>query len=606
MIVESKEKQTGSCNDILLSIPPNAGRKIVEVGAVIACPLLGTDQFVRFCSERGLSINRERLLRLEHLGLFAPIFRVRTPEKGTPPFYIPVREDVNWFEMGWAWDTTGVPLAHEVPDHEDQTQEGYYSIFQINYLYMVLQKLTVQIRVDSYLGFDEQKSIGWHKDVENLMESAKKSADIFRKHEHHRCVALLCQFVSNRYFPMTQTDQRMMNIKCSISVDRWMDVCDVDFEQNSNKLDLAKLPQRWYKKALRWQPQIAERLFHLTPAKLRHAYVGLATSQELCDPLANWYQLTQFISTSERLELKGDALRAETLRVGAYTLRLLYESLYKEELPLPNEIGKDPGRLIPEISVRNDTIRYLELVVNRYSLNPRSRLLLIVEGECEKVALQKIFESYFGRHQGKFVIEIFVLGGVNVATGSKKTDRFRAILLLMDYLHSHQTLTFLILDNENRAKKLKDEARKAKSNHSNQRNVTRSEYIHIWKKAFEFDNFSCTEIASAMNKLAPSHVKFTVVEVRVCKDASNSGSCLQNLYKEKAYYGLNKIKLSEVLVANMLLPNSRRKIRNRPIIKILEKVVTLALRNPFPTTSEVRRENLGSKYFGKKRKPKTE
>ena len=38
------------------------------------------DRFVEFCRERGLFINRERLIRLECLGLFAPVFRVRMPK----------------------------------------------------------------------------------------------------------------------------------------------------------------------------------------------------------------------------------------------------------------------------------------------------------------------------------------------------------------------------------------------------------------------------------------------------------------------------------------------------------------------------------------------
>ena len=70
--------------DDLLTIPRNIGRSIIDAGTVIACPLLGTDKFVRFCKERGLSISRERLIGLERLRLFAPVFRVLTPEQDVP------------------------------------------------------------------------------------------------------------------------------------------------------------------------------------------------------------------------------------------------------------------------------------------------------------------------------------------------------------------------------------------------------------------------------------------------------------------------------------------------------------------------------------------
>jgi hypothetical protein len=59
--------------DDLLTIPANIGRTIIESGSVIACPLLGTEKFVRFCKERGLTITKQRLIGLERLRLFAPV-----------------------------------------------------------------------------------------------------------------------------------------------------------------------------------------------------------------------------------------------------------------------------------------------------------------------------------------------------------------------------------------------------------------------------------------------------------------------------------------------------------------------------------------------------
>ena len=162
--------------------------------------------------------------------------------------------------------------------------------------------------------------------------------------------------------------------------------------------------------------------------------------------------------------MKGDALRAETLRSGAHMLRLLYKDLYDEELPHPNEVTGKIITPIPELETRKDTRRYLELVVNRYDLNPQPTVSLILEGASENLAVGAIFEQYFGAHPGKYGIEIIVLGGVDVATGAKE-DRFRAVIRLIDYLHYHQTFTFLILDNERYARKLRAEAQKAKSIH---------------------------------------------------------------------------------------------------------------------------------------------
>ena len=72
---------------------------------------------------------------------------------------------------------------------------------------------------------------------------------------------------------------------------------------------------------------------------------------------------------------------------------------------------------------------------------------------------------------------------------------------------------------------------------------------------------------------------------------------MKNLYKQKTDYGLKKVKMSETLIANMILPNSRRRIESCTIIKVLERVTRLALRNPFSIMHESWEENQASNYF---------
>ena len=87
------------------------------------------------------------------------------------------------------------------------------------------------------------------------------------------------------------------------------------------------------------------------------------------------------------------------------------------------------------------------------------------------------------------------------------------------------------------------------------------------------------------------------------KKQNNPGSELKKLYRNKSNYDLQKIELSEILVRSMMLPSTERKIENRPIIKILNKVEILAARNHLPTTHRLWEINQGSKFLGKKRKP---
>src|SRR3990172_3931473 len=281
-------------------------------------------------------------------------------------------------------------------------------------------------------------------------------------------------------------------------------------------------------------------------------------------------------------------------------LRLLCRDLYNQELPHPNEVTGKIITHIPELETRKDTRRYLELVVNRYGLNPQPTVSLIVEGSSEEKVITTIFEKYFGNHPGKYGIEVIVLGGVDAATGAKE-DRFRAIIRLIDYLHHHQTFTFLILDNERYARKLKAEAQKAKSIHS-RRYVTRPEYLKVWKRSFEFDNFSCAEIASVLTEIAAGNARFSRVEIDACQQNPESGAKLKKLYRRRTGNKLDKLKMITLLTERMLSPKSRHKIANRPVIKTLERVARRAARNPFPTRQEVWKKNQASKYFGKKRR----
>ena len=568
-----------------LILPSNVGRAIVKEGALIACPLLGTDELIKFCKARGLSLDRERLIRLERLGLFAPIFRVQTPPHAPRRFEIPPPADNDWFKKGWAWDTTSVRAAHAIPDSKDRSHEAYYSIFQIGHLGHILNLMSLSVSMDYFLEAAEMAEVDWNKMGQQWLKRFKSLATVLRDNDYRRSQALLCQFISNRYYYHTQGNQRTIQRSHGFLEDQWIRVDAMNWD--------------WNEYVRRWKPRRTEQLFQLTREKLRGAYSGLAIAQENCDPMAPWYQLIQFVSVSERRKLKGDALRAETLRAGAHMLRLLYKDLYGEDLPHPNEVTGTIITHSPELEIRRDTRRYLEFVANRYGVNPQPRLCLMVEGPSEESAVKKIFENWFGTHPGKRGIEVISLGGVDTATGGKE-DRFRAILRLVDYLHHHQTFTFLILDNENYAKQLKKQARKAKSIHRRRRYVTRPEYIKIWRRSFELDNFSATEIAAALSALALGKVPFTRSEITTCLNQTSPMASLGNFYKTKTGRGVSKPKLAELLVDGMLAKAVRRKIESRPIVKTLERVATLAERNHPPTMLNVWEHNQASKYLAKK------
>jgi len=571
----------------ILTIPDGIVKHILSRGGTTVFKLLNADKFVDYCKQRDLDVDRDRLLSLERLGLFVPMFRINI-EGCKEQIRIPIDYNSSYFEDGTIIDTYGNMGKYHIPDLDNINCQAYYSVFQIDGLYLTLTSLTMRVRLDSYIDPIEAEGIDCCKVVKGWTEYAEGVAETIRGCHHREGIGCLCQYISDIYGPKAQTNKRKMPIpeKGGLYFDQWIEIYDENWD--------------WHSLVRSWNPEGVAMLFSLDSGKLKHAYETLALSQESCDPLAEWYQLVQFISYKERLKLKGEALRAESIRAGCFMIRELYKDLYGDMLPHPNEVYRTIINHFPEIHTRKDVRKYLEYVVNRYDLNPQPKLTLFVEGESEEVSIDIIFREYFGVHPGVCGIEVINLHGVDNATGAKH-DRFRAILRLVDYLHMHQTITFLVLDNENNASKLKSSAQKTKSILCRHRYVTRSEYIKIWRNSFEFDNFSATEIATAMNKLAENRIHIKAKDIIECKGCNNSNNILSKMYKDVSGYGLNKVELNKILVNSMLSSKSRRNPNNRPIIKILRRVLHLAIRNPFPIRHESWENNQSSKYLGKKR-----
>ena len=62
------------------------------------------------------------------------------------------------------------------------------------------------------------------------------------------------------------------------------------------------------------------------------------------------------------------------MRHGAHMLRLLFRDLYGEDLPHPNEVGASIRNHVPELEARRDVRRHLELIANRFGVNPQPKL----------------------------------------------------------------------------------------------------------------------------------------------------------------------------------------------------------------------------------------
>src|ERR1043166_1858198 len=561
----------------LLSIPPEVGRRIVEAGSVFQCPLLNRDKFVEACKKHGLDLGDARLERFERLGVFGPLFRLSPPAGNNKVFSLPIKPGGNWFDLGWARDTSGIGIP------ADLQGEGYYSLFQISHLEWLLSSFTMTTQLDSYIDpatgrLKALRSKGSALWLDQVLKTWRN--DTFR-----RGIPLLCQFISERYYPGTQSDQRTIKYTAGGFY-------------HYGLLSADQHGRDWRQYARQWEPQSAATLFSLSPEKLKHAYEALASQQEDTDPLAAWYQLVQFIKLELRQKLKGEALLAELVPSAPLMLRSLYKDLYNDDLPHPNEVMGTIFTHFPELDVRRDTRRYLEYVANRFGVNPQAKGMLFLEGETEVQAVSLIFEKWFGIHPGKLAVDIINMNGIDNMTGGKR-GRFKALLRLIDFLHVRQTFCFVILDNENDANKFAAAARKEHSIFFPDRRITRSEYVKVWKSCFEFDNFSDTEIAHAMTQVGGGTVTFKRSEITQCRaDKKNPAQALASLYRDRIGRDLNKPSLGVLLASNLLKSAGTGKIEQRPIVRFLSRMHRLVVRNPLPVRQEIWVLNQQSKFFG--------
>jgi len=336
-------------------------------------------------------------------------------------------------------------------------------------------------------------------------------------------LAQLCQVLSNRYFLSTQTDRRTLKLSHSGVYHDW----------------------DWHEYSRAWDAHKVLDDLGLSIGDLTRLHGVITTDAKDIDPLAKWYELVTFVSVNEKKRLKGGALLAQTLYSMEHMMRLFYEELTSERLRPPDEsLGWTADRLYGE-GVSRDELEYLEYLANKYHLNPRPKLLLVVEGNGEHEQFPRLIESLFGVRPPQLGIEVRSLEGIDKFTGHKKWDKYGALERFIDDHHGRQTFVFVILDNESRAEQVKKQLTRKRSMHYAKRTVTKDEYVYLWEKSVEFDNFSHEEIARAMTELCAGEYSFTAEEVADCEHrfGGKVGDPLSKLYKEKLDYGLRKPEL---------------------------------------------------------------
>jgi hypothetical protein len=591
-------------------------QNLIEKEHFILCSFLTTNEFISYCKDRSINTSREQLEQLEKLGIFFPIARVKIPKIKIKIEYIDngtrykdlgilndgevwqgdVKEEYAhfWFEKSYAdnWLNEGILWDPHTRDFEDwdnfydedkrEFVVSYYSIFQCYTLYNLTTGLTrMELRAEWCYTYSE-------KDVERLTDRiskwAKQVIELHKKTGTRGEVApIICQVLSNRYFPKTQTDRRTISLSISSYYHDW----------------------DWNEYCQKWDSKSALEDLSLSIDDIKQIHQLLLIDARSIDPLEQWYGLVNFVSLEQKRKLKGKALLAQLVYSMEHMVRLFYKELTGETLFPPDEnISWKKDDFYGEGVTDND-LQYLEFLTNQYHLNPKPKLILIVEGNGEETQFPRLSEELFGLSFPKLGVEVVNISGVAGFTGRKGFDRYGALEKFIDYYHNRQTIVFVVLDNEGRTEIIKNKLINAPSKYYKNRFVTKSEYIHLWKqKTIEFENFSLEEIAHAMSKINTGEYVFTPVDIENSKQESKEKSSdhLSRLYREKTGYDLPKPELLKTLfddiIANADNEFDSNKEPVRPITQLIHRIIKLASMNHQPTCLETWKKNQDSGYFG--------
>ena len=593
-----------------MQFPANLLDLLIDHDAFRVCGLMRAREFITYCKERNISVDADRLRQFERISAFRPLLRAYSPEiqrkietvEGGYRDHGELEEGEEWagetqtelaafdptMKMAEVWRDDGllwVPgqgaWKHDATiDTESERHEAFYSRFQIWPLARVASALTMTVQLEWATNADGSPNTGWSPHLRKRAGHwGRQAAKALRGWHNDDKVAVLAQLIANRFFYKTQSDGRQMTIG---QFHDW----------------------EWGAYARGWKPDPLVSAFALTEAESKNFYEALDISWTHVDPLARWHNLTRFVRVEKRKRLKNDALHGLSLREMAHMYRLFHAEAFGKELRPLGEVAVTIIKRVPDIDAESDPMRALELIANDFGVNGKPQLVLFVEGETEQAVLPILFERLWGAPVTRYGIEILAIGGVDNAAGAKE-NRFSAMWRLVDYLHHHQTLAFVLLDNEGLARRnVRGGLPKAPSVHSTDRKATRSDHIKVWRTNFELENFSDTELAHAMNQLARRKL-FDRADVAACRAAVNAGpqkgkklATIDRLFAERVGVPLDKPGLGRLLVDIVIDPNARRKPGNRPIVRFLQRVAAKSVRNFQPVTQEDWESNQRSGYLG--------
>lgn len=318
------------------------------------------------------------------------------------------------------------------------------------------------------------------------------------------------------------------------------------------------------------------------------------------DPLDNWHELVEKIAYGERQKLRYEALLAQDYRdLGTFVVLLLRDvGVLKEHEELcdifdgspRDEDSGAPGWRLNQFGREhlNDHFYQLELIANKYDINPKPRAIVFSEGD-EWKALQLLFRAR-GFDPNTLGIEFRSIHSI----GNFSFHHWRAFL---EYMHEKQVLIYFAVDSERKDLQKQIEkfttTRRLTDVEGLSRVLPNRERICVWEQSFEESNFTDEEIATAFTALGKPVLPSEVASCRT--DATRSKGLAKVLIDK--YGPVSKPEL-DVALMTQLISSSERRTDLRPVESFVDKAGQLIALNHQPTHRESIARNRQSGYLG--------
>lgn len=569
---------------------------LIENERYVQCPFLDVSSFIRHCAARGVRTSREQLERFERIGVFYPVVRVEHPRVRLKIQHVDegrsyqilgmveanehwagdVREEYGhfWFHkdmveafrresMLWVpADRIFTPWSEYTDEELGTRVESFYSMFQVADLSRVVQRLSVELRLEWADTWDAEAFQRRLKGSDAMVASLRDGRRVERE------AALLSQAISDRYFPHTQGDRRSIRFGTPTHYHDWS----------------------WDEYRRRWSATDELKRLGLHSERVKQLAEHMAATACNIDPLENWYGLVTFVAINKKDKLKNKALLAQDLYAVEKMLRLFYQDATGDELPPPDESATWKKDSYYGKGVTGNPQQYLEFLANEYHLNPRPRLILLVEGDGEERAFGRLCEGLFSISFATIGVEVHNLRGIGNFGAKLRT--------FIDDHHRRNTLVFVVSDNEGNVAGAIKKLLRADSQYVKGRKVTKDDYFYTWQKCIELDNFTDEDIALALSGQSRGHV-FMSEDVEGVRGSENSNA-LQRLFREKTGRDLDKPALLEALCERLIAKaNESPGVGLRPPIgNLIERIIRLASMNHPPHAQEIWEHNQMSGHFG--------